>query len=235
LALDPHSVEAKSLVATRLAVQAGNRWTDTPAGDIQRAQELAGEAIAAAPSYWYAHEVKANILRFQGRCEEAVPEYQIAVLLNPNRVSALDFLAWCKLMNGSIEEVIPIEEQAIRLSPRDPFIGNFYIRIGQVNLLQSRTDEAIGWFEKARPTPSAPAMVQAWLSSAYALKGDGKRAAVELGQAQRLARDDRYSSIARLRAAGTLGGPGYWGVPKVRALYETTYFAGLRKAGLPEE
>jgi len=25
------------------------------------------------------------------------------------------------------------------------------------------------------------------------------------------------------------------GVPKIRALYEATYFAGLRKAGVPEE
>jgi hypothetical protein len=27
----------------------------------------------------------------------------------------------------------------------------------------------------------------------------------------------------------------YLGVPKIRALYEATYFAGLRKAGMPEE
>lgn len=26
-----------------------------------------------------------------------------------------------------------------------------------------------------------------------------------------------------------------WGVAKVRALFEATYFAGLRKAGMPEE
>ena len=26
-----------------------------------------------------------------------------------------------------------------------------------------------------------------------------------------------------------------WGVPKVRALFEATYFVGLRKAGMPEE
>jgi hypothetical protein len=37
-----------------------------------------------------------------------------------------------------------------------------------------------------------------------------------------------WSSIAGLRK-------GYWGVPKTRALYETTYFTGLRLAGLPEE
>jgi hypothetical protein len=27
----------------------------------------------------------------------------------------------------------------------------------------------------------------------------------------------------------------YWGVPKVHAMLEATYFAGLRKAGMPEE
>jgi hypothetical protein len=38
-----------------------------------------------------------------------------------------------------------------------------------------------------------------------------------------------------MTAAGFLAVPGYFGVPKVRALFETTYFAGLRKAGVPEE
>jgi len=28
---------------------------------------------------------------------------------------------------------------------------------------------------------------------------------------------------------------GFLGVAKIRALYEATYFAGLRKAGMPEE
>ena len=58
---------------------------------------------------------------------------------------------------------------------------------------------------------------------------------VELAEARRLVRDARLSSIVLMEAAGTLGGPGYWGVPKVRALFEATYFAGLRKAGMPEE
>jgi hypothetical protein len=42
------------------------------------------------------------------------------------------------------------------------------------------------------------------------------------------------NEIARLKAAG-FWGSGYWGVPKIRALFETTYLAGLRKAGMPEE
>jgi hypothetical protein len=44
-----------------------------------------------------------------------------------------------------------------------------------------------------------------------------------------LSSDDRYSSILRLKSVEDFG------VPKVRALYETTYFAGLRLAGMPEE
>ena len=49
----------------------------------------------------------------------------------------------------------------------------------------------------------------------------------ELAEARRLVGDDRYSSIARLRAVVS------WGAPK--DLVEATYFAGLRKAGIPEE
>jgi hypothetical protein len=44
-----------------------------------------------------------------------------------------------------------------------------------------------------------------------------------------------YSSITRLRAIGFGGIPNYFCVPKIQTLLETTYFAGLRKAGVPEE
>jgi len=57
------------------------------------------------------------------------------------------------------------------------------------------------------------------------------RAALELAEARRLDAGTLYSSIARLKAF-----PGaWWGVPKTRALFEATYFAGLRKAGMAEE
>ena len=120
-------------------------------------------------------------------------------------------------------------EKAIRVSPRDGQIPAWYWRIGVVHLVQSRLDEAIHWFEKARrANPGRPAP-HAWLASSYALKGDLDHAAAELAEARRLNSDDRYSSIARLKAVE------YFGVEKVRALFEITFFAGLRKAGVPEE
>ena len=128
-----------------------------------------------------------------------------------------------------MEELIPAQEQAIRLSPRDPQIGLFYSRIGRAHLLQSRTDEAIVWLEKARNHSPALPFVHAQLASAYALKDETERATVELAEARKLSPDNRYSSLARLRSVFI------WSVPKIRALQEATFFEGLRKAGMPEE
>ena len=106
-----------------------------------------------------------------------------------------------------------------------------------MHLVQSRTDEAIVWLEKARSAIPAHPNARATLASAYALKGDTQRAAAALAEAKSLVGDDRYSSIAHPKAVGFYGATaaGYWGVPKLRALFETTYFAGLRRAVVPEE
>jgi tetratricopeptide (TPR) repeat protein len=168
------------------------------------------------------------VLRGQRRFEEAIPEYETAAALNPNWVNALHALSQCKLYAGSIEETIPLMEQAVRLSPRDPRLGIFYGEIGRVHLLQSRTDEAITWYEKARNHTPAQSVIRSWLASAYALNDEPDRATAELAEARRLSSDNRFSSLARLQAVG------YLGVPKIRALFEATYFAGLRKAGMLE-
>jgi tetratricopeptide (TPR) repeat protein len=149
-----------------------------------------------------------------------------------NFVAAYRNLGNCKLLTGSIDETISLEERAIRLSPRDPEIGFMYWRIGTAHLLLSRIDEAIVWLEKARSDDAGymgSPFIHAWLASAFAVKGEVDRAAAELAEARRLSTDDSYSSIAHMTATG------YWGVPAVRSLYEATYFVGLRKAGMPEE
>jgi TolB-like protein/DNA-binding SARP family transcriptional activator len=229
LALDPESVSAQSWLAIELAARAVDLMTDTAAADIARAADLAERALAASPRSSVPHFAKGQVLRAQYRYDEAISEYETVIALNRNWAHAYSHLGWCKFMTGSIEALIPAQEQAIRLSPRDPQIGLFYSRIGRAHLLQSRTDEAIVWCEKARNATPAAAIFRSFLASGYALKGDTERAAAELSQARRLVGDNRYSSISCLRDIEP------WGVPKVRALCEATYFAGLRLAGVPEE
>jgi adenylate cyclase len=199
--------------------------TNSAAADITRAEGLAGQALAAAPRDWYVHFVKGQMLRARHRCEDAIPEYETALALNRNGVVALLTLAWCKLHAGSIDEVIPLVEQAIRLSPRDPNIGSFYGTIGFVYLLESRIDEAVFGLEKSRSALTG--VPHHYLTAAYALKGETERAAAELAEARRIS--GRNFSIAGEKARE------YYGTPKFRTLFDTIYLAGLRKAGVPEE
>ena len=64
--------------------------------------------------------------------------------------------------------------------------------------------------------------------SASLVSAGTERASAEFAEAQRLSAN-HYPTIASLKAGR------YFGVPTIRALYETTFFVGLRKAGMPEE
>jgi TolB-like protein/Tfp pilus assembly protein PilF len=229
LALDPRSVEAQSRLAIALTARVLDQMTASTAADIARAEGLVRQALEAAARSPLAHFAKGQMLRVQKRYAEAIPEYETAITFNRNWVNALGLLGECKLFVGSIDEMIPLVEQAIRLSPRDPFIAIWYFRIGVAHLLQSRIDDAIVWLEKACGANAELPYAHSHLASAYALRGETERAAIELAEARRLSLDGRYSSTTRLQAVA------YYGVPKIHALYEATYFAGLRKAGMPEE
>jgi adenylate cyclase len=226
LALDPQSVAAQSWLAIALGSRVINQMTDTTASDIARAEGLVGQALVASPRNATVHFARGEVLRAQRRYDEAIPEYETVLAFDRNSIWGLLALGHCKLMTGSIEEVIPLMEQVIRLSPRDPQIAVMYYRIGEVHLLQSRIDKAIASFERARSANPELSYVHAFLASAYAHKGEIERAAAELGEARRLS--DGYSSIAQLTA-------GFYWVSKTRPLFEASYFAGLRKAGMPEE
>jgi adenylate cyclase len=150
LALDPGSVEALTSLALALIDRVNSGMTITRTADIARAQGLIGQSSAISPGSTAAHLAKGHVLRAEGRCDLAIPEYEMAIASNRNLAGALFSLGVCRMQTGSIEETIPLEEQAIRLSPRDPNIFNRYLVIGQVHLLQSQTEEAIVSLERAR-------------------------------------------------------------------------------------
>jgi len=171
LTLDPRSVGAQSWLASVLA----NRLLDFPAyasdGDTECADELATAAVAASPRSSLAHFAKGQVLRVQKRYDEAIAEFETVLSLNRNWVGAIFALGWCKFHTGLIDETIPLLQQLLRLSPRDPYIGIWYGRIGIAHLLQWRLDEAIVWLEKARTAMPSRPWTRASLAVAYAHNG----------------------------------------------------------------
>jgi TolB-like protein/Tfp pilus assembly protein PilF len=229
LSVDPASAEAKSLLASILAERALARMTGTSAADFARAEAFVKEVLAIYPRNPLAHYAFGQVLRASRRNDQCIEEYQEALAFNPGWADALAGLGWCKFWVGSLDEAIELQTQAIRLSPRDPQIGYWYHRIGMVQLLQSRIAEAIPWLEKGRATIPTFPLAYSFLGAAYALNGEIERGAVELAETYRLSGRTWVSTIADMRVTG------YWGPPKIRELYESVYFAGLRKLGVPEE
>jgi adenylate cyclase len=229
LALDPQSAWAQANLAGVLVNGVTAEMTASRLADLARAEALVDQALAASPHNAYAHYVKGTVLRAKKRCNDAIPEFEMARMLDQNSIGALQGLGWCKLSTGALDGTILLGEQAIRLSPRDPTIGFRYQMIGTARLLQSHTEEAIVSLEKGRSAMPAGPQLHALLAAAYGLEGETERAAAELTETRRLDPHGHYSSFARL-------GYGFLEVPKmIRSLNETTYLAGLRKAGMPEE
>jgi hypothetical protein len=97
-----------------------------------------------------------------------------------------------------------------------------------VHLIQSRIDEAISWFERARSANPGLVSARAFLAAAYALKGEAQSGATEIAEVRRLSPQGYYSSVTSMKETG------YFGAPKVLALFEATFLAGLRKVGVPD-
>ena len=229
LALDPTAVRAQIGLASALVSRVIDEFSASPATELQRAGTLLDSALAASPTSSWAHYVKAQWFRAQGRCADAIPEYETTIALDRNSAPSYGWLGWCTFLTGEVDKTIGLEEQAIRLSPQDRAIAAWYGRIGMVHLLQGRTREAIDWLEKARRGYSQqrrePVYVYAWLASAYALNGEVEEARNALERA--------WQRGFRRHMAEFKDDPWYAN-PRVRALAEATYFIGLRKAGMPE-
>jgi adenylate cyclase len=226
-ALDPHAADAQAWLAVVLAVRVLDELSDFPSVDLRRAGELADEALAATPNSPMAHAAKAQVLRAEGRCAEAIPEYETSIALDRSRAPLYAHVGWCKFLTGSVDAVLPYFEQAIRLSPHEPGIAVWHGRVGVAKLLQSQTDEALVWLEEARNENARLPFVHAYLAAAYALKGDTERARKELAEAQQLS--PSYANMAQVEKSS------WYDNPKIRAFAEATYFPGLRRAGMPEK
>ena len=142
LALDPGAIEAQIWLALMLANRAldfasGFFHYDGPDVDLQRADELVAQALAVSPNNAWAHYVKGQVLRAQLRFEDAGIEYETAIAFDRNLANAYAWLGRCKLLIGSLDEVIPPTEYAIRLSPRDRNLAPWYGQIGAVHGLPS--------------------------------------------------------------------------------------------------
>jgi len=106
---------------------------------------------------------------------------------------------------------------AMRLSPRDPFIGLWQVQLGDVEVANGRIEAAIDEYQKAFDAGNRGYYVYANLAAAYALAGRMEKAQASLAEARRL------NPVLTVK----------WYMERTEDI--PILYDGLRKAGLPEE
>ena len=177
----------------------------------------ADRAIALAPENGWAHYAKGMYLDLSDRANEAFGAADAGLAVNPNFALLYGARAIAETSLGHFEQAKSDLRQAMRLSPREPRIGLWYMMLSSPELEQGHYEAAIEELQRAIDAGYRPYTPYAKLAAAYALDGKMDEAKSALAEARRLNPDLTVKwSIAHS--------------PNLPHLFE-----GLRKAGLPEE
>ena len=213
----------KSLIAV-LDIQS----TD-PKAAIRQADELISRALAIDRNFYWARFAKGYVLVTQKRFDEAIAELEQTLALSPSFVACYAILCEANNFQGRPEQCIEYADKAIRLSPRDPLLAQFYGEKAWALLMLQRDDQAIEWTRRSLAMVPENSIQQALLASALALTGRQAEAREALQRYLSL-KDTTSKTIAQFRPQHR----SFSDNPKWLA-YSDRLIEGLRRAGMPED
>jgi len=231
LAIDPNNVRALNVLGVKFYLPAALGLSGDPKGDLERADQLESKALALDPDWTWPHDLKGNILRAQGRAEEAVAEHERALALDPSNMDAAAELGYDSQRLGEFDKSLEYIDKAIRGSPYDPALRWWYQGKAANDFGLKRYDQAIELARQAIAiNPDNVPWAHAYLVAALALTGHDAEAREGLQRYLALPSTGPLRTIAAWKALNkSLGGD-----PRFVEMNERMN-DGLRKAGMPEE
>jgi adenylate cyclase len=158
---------------------------------------------------------------FSGRHEEARRRLRRATDLDPNSAFAHGYIGISHAFAGEREAALPLLDDAIRLSPRDPLLIIWHLGKGWAALTAERYEEAIEFtIRAAESNPEFP--------DVYAVRAaaEGQLGRVDAGRST-------LKELLRRMPALTIADERL-NRPFARAGDRERFLAGLRRAGLPD-
>jgi adenylate cyclase len=220
IVVDPDLGPAHSAIAEAYYYEVVYGFAESPGNNRERAVDSAQKAVALDRDDAGAH---CTLGRIRYLCREyaaAISELELALDLNPSLALAHYGLGAAFVFSGIPQEAFPHLESAIRLSPQDPNMGSFLVRIAEAKYLVGDDEAAVRFALKALAQPSFQ-----W--SRYAVL------IAALGQLGRLEEAQRYlAEVTRMRSN--------FSVMFVQTMHPFSdmgidrYYEGLRKAGVSE-
>ena len=108
-----------------------------------------------APDTIEAYTAKSAYLYFSHRADESLRTANAGLAINPNYAALYGVRSTANSSLGQFEQAKSDAQQAMRLSPRDPLIGLFHVRLGNAELGLGHFDAAIEEYQNA---------IDSWLS-----------------------------------------------------------------------
>lgn len=100
--------------------------------------------------------------------------------VNPNYAIALIALAFAEATTGQAQEAETHAQLALRLSPRDYWIGTAHLALSMAHFTQRNYDEAVRWCESAIQAQHRAPIRRALMIACSARAGDMARARAEI-------------------------------------------------------
>jgi DNA-binding winged helix-turn-helix (wHTH) protein/TolB-like protein len=137
-----------------------NRQLDEADAAIKHAAEIDSRDVGL-------QVLRGAYLRARGRDDDAIAAFQRAVELLPTYALARAELGRSKIEVGLADEAVADIEEAIRLSPNDPYVGAWYLWAGMAEAHVGRYRNAIKWLLTARNENRVRVNTAPWLAVAH--------------------------------------------------------------------
>ena len=164
-------------VAMALTTSVLNSLADDPQRNLERADQLLDRALERSPNSYQAHCWKGMVYKARGDYPAALRSLTKCIDINPSATVGHSQIAEIMTRLGRAKDGLDYIQYAIRLSPKDPGIGSFYVVAGQAELELHHDDAAAEWFRRAIDTQPRNPSGYLYLAATCALMGDKENAA----------------------------------------------------------
>ncbi|TGQ29810.1 tetratricopeptide repeat protein [Mesorhizobium sp. M00.F.Ca.ET.216.01.1.1] len=220
LELDPRFAAAMARLSYALVINAIYFGADPGAGLLDKALQLAREASRLDPRDAVCRFALGRVYLARGEYERSFSELHAAINLNPSMAQAHCALGDSLTYAGQMDTALPCFQEAVRLSPQDPYRWAFLNYGAMAHLFRLDFEQAARWAIESVQVPNAHFLARAVLVSALGHLGRIDEAAQALAE---LKRDEHEVSLEFLRRRMFyLRDQNQIGI----------YLDGLRKAGL---
>jgi adenylate cyclase len=220
--LDPNYAAAYGMAARMYVQRNAGGWVEDRAHEIAETERLATRAAELGPDDAVALACAGFALSdIFGQFEDADAMLERSLSLNPNLAWIWLHSSWVKTSLGEPEIALERIEQALRLSPNDPFTGTFHAAKGYAQLFAGRFAEAFSSAETAIRLRPGFLFYMCVAAAAAALDGRSQDARRIVTRILQIRPELRVSDVSTI-------------IPLRRPEDNARWVDGIRKAGLPE-